>query len=96
MNAYDVIIRPIVTEKSMDDMAEKKYTFRVKKNTNKTEVKKAVEQIFGVDVEKVNIMNMRGKKKRQGMIEGKTSDWKKAIVKLKEGSKSIEFFEGLE
>lgn len=96
MNAYDVIIRPIVTEKSMDDMAEKKYTFRVKKNTNKTEVKKAVEQIFGVDVEKVNIMNVRGKKKRQGMIEGKTSDWKKAIVKLKEGSKSIEFFEGLE
>lgn len=96
MDAYDVIIRPIVTEKSMDDMAEKKYTFRVKKNTNKTEVKKAVETIFGVEVEKVNIINMRGKKKRQGMIEGKTSDWKKAIVKLKEGSKSIEFFEGLE
>lgn len=96
MDAYDVIIRPIVTEKSMDDMAEKKYTFRVKKNTNKTEVKKAVETIFGVDVEKVTIMNMRGKKKRQGMVEGKTSDWKKAIVKLKEGSKTIEFFEGLE
>ncbi len=72
MNAYDIIIRPIVTEKSMDDMAERKYTF------------------------KVNIVKMPGKKKRQGMIEGRTSDWKKAIVKLKEGSKQIEFFEGLE
>lgn len=96
MDAYDIIVRPIVTEKSMDDMAERKYTFRVKKTTNKSEVKKAVEKIFGVEVEQVNIMNVRGKKKRQGAIEGKTSDWKKAIVKLKEGSKTIEFFEGLE
>ncbi|MDO5716621.1 MAG: 50S ribosomal protein L23 [Tissierellia bacterium] len=96
MNAYDIIIRPVITERSMDDMQERKYTFRVMKNANKTEVKKAIETIFDVDVEKVTIMNMRGKKKRQGMIEGRTSDWKKAIVKLKETSKSIEFFEGLE
>lgn len=96
MNAYDIIIRPIVTEKSMDDMAERKYTFKVNGKSNKTEVKKAVEEIFDVEVEKVNIVKMPGKKKRQGMIEGRTSDWKKAIVKLKEGSKQIEFFEGLE
>ncbi len=96
MDAYDIILRPIITEKSMDDMNEKKYTFRVNKKTNKTEVKKAIEKIFGVEVEKVNIMNVRGKKKRQGVAVGKTSDWKKAIVKLTESSKNIEFFEGME
>lgn len=96
MNAYDVILRPVVTERAMDDLADKKYTFKVMKTANKTEVKKAVETIFGVEVEKVTIMNMTGKKKRQGMTEGKTSDWKKAIVKLTPESKTIEFFESLE
>lgn len=96
MNAYDIILRPVVTEKSMDDINENKYTFRVLKTANKTEVKKAIETIFGVDVEKVTIMNVGGKKKRQGMTVGRTSDWKKAIVKLTPASKKIEFFEGLE
>lgn len=96
MNAYDVILRPVVTERAMDDIADKKYTFKVRKTANKTEVKKAIETIFGVDVEKVNILNVNGKKKRQGMTEGRTPDWKKAIVKLKADSKQIEFFESLE
>lgn len=96
MNAYDVILRPVVTERAMDDIADKKYTFKVRKTANKTEVKKAIETIFGVDVEKVNIINVNGKKKRQGMTEGRTSDWKKAIIKLKADSKQIEFFESLE
>ena len=86
MNAYDIILRPVVTERAMD----------VLKTANKTEVKKAIETIFGVDVEKVTIMNVTGKKKRQGMTEGRTSDWKKAIIKLTPESKSIEFFESLE
>lgn len=96
MNAYDVILRPVVTERAMDDIADKKYTFKVRKTANKTEVKKAIETIFGVDVEKVNIINVNGKKKRQGMTEGRTADWKKAIIKLTADSKQIEFFESLE
>ena len=92
---YDVIIAPVITEKSMDDAAEKKYTFKVAKNANKTEIKLALEKIFDVEVEKVNVMNVRGKKKRMGRYVGRTPDSKKAIVKLTESSKEIEFFQGL-
>jgi large subunit ribosomal protein L23 len=92
---HDVIIRPIVTEASMNAMAEKKYTFVVDKKSNKTEIKNAVEKIFGVKVAKVNTMNMKGKKKRMGIHVGKRTDWKKAIVTLTEESKTIEFFEGI-
>jgi len=95
-NPHDIIIRPIITERSMEDMAEGKYTFVVDKRTNKSEVKKAIETIFGVKVEKVSTMNMLGKMKRQGVHQGKRPDWKKAIVKLTEDSKKIEFFEGME
>lgn len=94
-NPHDIIIRPIVTEQSMDQMAEKKYSFVVDKRANKTEIKKAIEKIFGVKVDKVNVMNMMGKTKRMGIHVGKRPDWKKAIVKLKPDSKEIEFFEGL-
>lgn len=94
--AEDIVIRPIITERSMDMMAEGKYTFQVAKKVNKTEIKKAVENLFGVKVDKVYTMNMKGKKKRQGRTEGKTADWKKAIVKLKADSKQIEFFEGMQ
>ena len=92
---HDIIVKPIITEKSMEDMALGKYTFVVTKKANKSEVKKAIESIFGVEVEKVNTMNMVGKKKRQGIHVGKRPDWKKAIVKLTEESKRIEFFEGM-
>lgn len=92
---YDVIIAPIITEKSMDDVAERKYTFKVAKDANKTEIKLALEEIFGIEVEKVNVMNVRGKKKRMGRYVGRTPDSKKAIVKLTESSKEIEFFQGL-
>lgn len=95
IEAQDIIIRPIITEKSMDLMADGKYTFRVKKTSNKSEIKKAIEKIFDVKVEKVTTMNMLGKKKRQGMSIGKRPDWKKAIVKLTADSKPIEFFEGM-
>ncbi|HEY8363228.1 MAG TPA: 50S ribosomal protein L23 [Tissierellaceae bacterium] len=93
---HDIIIKPVITEKSMEDMAEGKYTFIVDKKSNKIEIKKAVEAIFGVKVAKVNTINMRGKVKRQGLTSGKRPDWKKAIVKLTEDSKRIEFFEGME
>ncbi|TFZ41818.1 50S ribosomal protein L23 [Soehngenia longivitae] len=92
---HDIIIEPIITEKSMEDMEERKYTFVVDKHANKSEIKKAVENIFGVKVEKVNTMNMLGKEKRQGYTKGRRPSWKKAIVKLTEDSKSIEFFEGM-
>ncbi len=93
---HDIIIKPIITEKSMEDMAEGKYTFMVDKRANKSEIKKAVENIFDVKVDKVNTMNMLGKVKRQGMNSGRRPSWKKAIIKLAEGSKGIEFFEGME
>ena len=80
----------------MEDMADGKYTFQVDKNANKTEIKKAIESIFDVKVEKVNTMNMLGKVKRRGATSGRRPSWKKAIVKLTEDSKSIEFFEGME
>jgi len=92
---HDIIKKPIVTEASMNAMAEKKYTFVVDKKSNKTEIKNAVETIFGVKVASVNTMNMLGKEKRMGVHVGKKPDWKKAIVTLTEDSKTIEFFEGL-
>lgn len=92
---HDIIIRPIVTEASMNAMADKKYTFVVDKKSNKTEIKNAVEKIFGVKVASVNTMNMLGKNKRMGVHVGKKADWKKAIVTLTEESKTIEFFEGI-
>lgn len=94
--AQDIIIRPIITENSMDGLADRKYTFRVAKNANKIEIKKAVEQLFkDVKVEKVNTMNVRGKKKRMGRNEGYTPAWKKAIVTITPDSKTIEFFDGM-
>ncbi|MDD6915231.1 MAG: 50S ribosomal protein L23 [Eubacteriales bacterium] len=94
MLSYDIIRRPIITEQSMDQTADRKYTFEVAKGANKIEIKKAVEEVFGVEVEKVTTMNYIGKPKRQGVFQGKRADWKKAVVKLKEGSKTIELFEG--
>ena len=95
MDAQDIIIRPIITEKSMNGAAMKKYTFEVAKNAEKIQIKKAVEELFGVKVEKVNTLNVRGRLRRQGRHQGYTRSWKKAIVKLTEDSKGIEFFEGL-
>ena len=96
MIAYDVIIRPIITERSMASAADKKYVFEVAPKAGKIEVKKAVEEIFGVKVAKVNTMNVPGKAKRMGAARpGRTKDWKKAIVLLTEDSKTIEFFEGM-
>ena len=94
-NPHDIIIRPIVTEQSMADMAENKYTFVVSKKANKTEIKKAVETIFGVNVEKVNTINYDGKVKRMGRSVGRTASFKKAVVKLAADSKEIEFFQGM-
>jgi len=92
---HDIILKPIVTEASMNAMADKKYTFVVDKKSNKTEIKNAVESIFGVTVASVNTINMLGKNKRMGVHVGKKADWKKAIVTLTEDSKTIEFFEGI-
>lgn len=94
-NPHDIIIKPLVTEQSMDGMAERKYSFKVDRNANKTEIKKAIEKIFDVKVEKTNTLNMTGKVKRMGRNEGKRANWKKAIVTLTEDSKEIEFFEGM-
>ena len=95
MKAQDVVIRPIITEKSMAGSAEKKYTFEVHKDANKIEIAKAVAELFGVEVKKVNTLNVRGKFRRQGRFEGYTRSWKKAVVTLTEGSKTIEFFESM-
>ena len=93
---YDVILKPIVTEKSMNAMGEKKYTFMVHPEANKSQIKEAVEKMFeGTKVKSVNTMNMDGKNKRHGMVVGKTAKSKKAIVALTEDSKDIEIFEGL-
>ena len=94
-NPHDIIIKPIVTEQSMAAMAENKYTFVVSKSANKTEIKKAVEAIFGVNVEKVNTLNYDGKVKRMGRSVGRTASFKKAVVKLTAESKEIEFFQGM-
>ncbi len=93
---YDVILKPVVTEKSMELNAEKKYTFLVHPEANKTMIKEAVEKMFdGVKVEKVNTMNCEGKSKRRGYVVGKTAKTKKAIVQLTADSKDIEIFAGL-
>ncbi len=93
---YDVILKPVVTEKSMNLMGEKKYTFLVHPEANKTMIKEAVEKMFeGTKVKKVNTMNIPGKKKRRGMVVGRTAKSKKAIVQLTEDSKDIEIFAGL-
>lgn len=95
MDARDIILRPILTEKSYAEIATKKYVFQVAKKANKTEIKLAVEELFGVKVEYVNTVNCRGKLKRMGRNEGRTPDFKKAIVQLKADSKEIEFFTSL-
>ncbi len=96
LNYYDVILKPVVTEKSMAGMGEKKYTFLVHPDANKTMIKDAVEKMFdGAKVKNVNTMNLDGKKKRRGMIYGRTAKSKKAIVTLTEDSKDIELFTGL-
>ena len=93
---YDVILKPVITEKSMAGMSEKKYVFLVHPEANKTQIKEAVEKMFaGTKVKKVNTMNLDGKKKRRGMIYGRTAKTKKAIVQLTEDSKEIEIFAGL-
>ena len=94
--AYDIILRPVITEQSMEAADEKKYVFMVATDANKVEIKKAVEEIFGVKVEKVNTIRMEGKQKRQGAAPaGRRANWKKAMVKLTADSKTIEFFEGM-
>ena len=93
--AQDIIIAPVITEKSMSGIADKKYTFKVAKDANKIEIANAVEEIFKVKVAKVNTMSVRGQSRRMGRYECYTASWKKAIVTLKEDSKTIEFFDGL-
>ena len=96
MTAYDIIIRPVITERSMAAVADKKYVFEVAKTAGKIEIKKAVEEIFGVKVAAVNTVTMRGKAKRLGAARpGMTKSWKKAYVQLTADSKTIEFFEGM-
>ena len=95
MKQYDVIIKPLLTEKSYSDVANKKYAFIVKRDSNKAEIKKAIEEIFNVKVEKVNTLNYDGKFKVQGRAQGYTSKFKKAYVTLSKDSKSIEFFDSL-
>ncbi|MCD7728329.1 MAG: 50S ribosomal protein L23 [Clostridia bacterium] len=95
MFAEDIIIKPLLTEKGYDGIADKKYTFIVKKSANKTEIKMAVEKLFGVKVQSVNTINCKGKLKRMGRNEGYTPDYKKAVVQLKADSKAIEFFNSL-
>ena len=95
MNAYDIILKPILSEKSFDGISDKRYTFEVLKTASKTDIKNAVEQIFKEKVEKVNTVNYDGKIKRMGRHEGRTASYKKAIVQLTKESKAIEFFESL-
>lgn len=93
--AQDIILKPVITEKSMDGIADKKYTFKVAKDATKPEIAKAVEELFGVQVASVNTINMKRKPKRLRYSTGYTAAWKKAIVTLKADSKTIEFFEGM-
>ena len=96
MTAYDIVIRPIITERAMAAVADKKYVFEVAKTAGKIEIKKAVEEIFGVKVASVNTLNVPGKAKRMGAARpGMTRGWKKAYVQLTADSKTIEFFEGM-
>ncbi|MBO4847912.1 MAG: 50S ribosomal protein L23 [Clostridia bacterium] len=97
MNYHDIIIRPVLSEKSYDMIGDKTYTFIVDKRANKTEIKQAIEAVFaGVEVEKVNVVNRIGKVKRQGRFEGRRASTKKAYVTLKENSKGIEFFDSMQ
>ena len=91
----EIILRPLLSEKSYATIKDNKYTFVVAKNANKTEIKLEVEKRFGVQVEKVNTANYHGKLKRMGRSQGYTSDWKKAVVTLKKDSKGIEFFDSI-
>ncbi len=93
LTAHDIIKRPIITEQSMDQVADKKYTFEVAKDANKIQIKKAVEEIFKVKVQKVTTINYDGKVKRMGVHIGRRADWKKAVVKLTADSKTIDIFE---
>jgi len=94
--AYDIILRPIITEQSMEHLDLKKYVFEVARDANKIEIGKAVEEIFGVEVDKVTTMNLKGKEKRTGRYPaGYRRAWKKAVVRLSDNSKTIEFFEGM-
>ena len=93
--AHDIILKPVITEASMQGIANKKYTFQVAKDANKIEIAKAVAELFGVKVAKVNTITVNGKYRRQGIKGGYTPDWKKAIVTLTEDSKSIEFFDSM-
>ena len=95
MRAQDIIIRPIITEKSMMGIAEKKYTFEVAKSATKIDIARAVEELFKVKVQRVNTVHVRGRMRRQGRFEGYTRSWKKAYVTLTADSKTIEFFEGM-
>ena len=96
MNAYDIILRPVITEQSMADVADKKYVFQVAIDADKTQIKAAVEEIFGVKVSKINTVRMMGKMKRTGAYPaGRRAAYKKAIVTLTADSKTIEFFEGM-
>ena len=96
MNAYDIIIKPVITEQSMADVADKKYVFLVAIDANKSEIKAAAEEVFGVKVAKVNTINYDGKMKRMGAARpGRRKSWKKAYVQLTADSKTIEFFEGM-
>lgn len=95
MNPRDIILAPVITEKAVGMLGEKKYTFRVADDSNKIQIARAIEEIFGVKVAKVNTVSMKGKLRRMGRHEGYTSDWKKAIVTLTADSKTIEFFDGL-
>lgn len=95
-SAYDIILKPVITEQSMEAADMKKYVFYVAKDANKTEIKAAIEEIFGVKVEKVNTLRNDGKEKRQGAYPaGRTASYKKAMVRLTADSKTIEFFEGM-
>ena len=94
-NARDIIIRPIITERSTTESQKNKYTFEVSRDANKIEIAQAVEEIFAVDVMGVNTLNMKGKLKRTGRFEGRRKNWKKAVVTLTPESKPIEFFEGV-
>ncbi|MGN0609999.1 MAG: 50S ribosomal protein L23 [Oscillospiraceae bacterium] len=95
MTAQDIILKPIITEKSMSGLQNGKYTFKVAKNAGKIEIAKAVEELFGVKVAKVNTLNVRGRSKRMGLHSGYTASWKKAVVTLTPDSKTIEFFDGM-
>jgi large subunit ribosomal protein L23 len=95
MAAQDIVIRPIITEKSMGGIGQKKYTFEVAEDANKIDIARAVEELFKVKVQKVNTLHVRGHMRRQGKSQGYTPAWKKAVVTLTEDSKTIEFFEGM-